>query len=120
MNISVSQIRRLTIIAFAVASFTFLALTSGSSEAFVTAAGDAAGTFKARCATCHGADGSGNTAMGKKMKVRDLRSAEVQKQSDAELFNIISKGKAKMPAFGKSLGDDQIQQLVAHIRALKK
>ena len=69
---------------------------------------------------CHGPDGSGQTPMGRKLNVRDLRSAEVQKQSDADLTQLIGRGKGKMPAFGKSLSEDQIKSLVAHIRELGK
>jgi cytochrome c6 len=76
--------------------------------------------FKAKCAPCHGADASGNTVMGKKLNIRDLHSAEVQGQSDAQLASIITKGKGKMPAYGQSLSQEQIQQLVAFIRGLKK
>jgi mono/diheme cytochrome c family protein len=76
--------------------------------------------FKAKCAPCHGADASGNTVMGKKLNIRDLRSAEVQGQSDAQLAATISKGKGKMPAYGQSLSQEQIKQLVAFIRTLKQ
>jgi len=77
-----------------------------------------ADTFKAKCAGCHGADGSGNTPMGQRMKVRDLRSAEVQKQSDAELTSIVTNGKPPMPGYGKSLAAGDITQLVAHLRSI--
>ena len=43
----------------------------------VRAQADAASLFKSKCGNCHGADGSGNTAVGKSMKLRDLRSADV-------------------------------------------
>ncbi len=76
--------------------------------------------YKAKCAICHGADGSGNTAMGKKMKIRDLRSPDVQNQSDALLSDIIARGKGKMPGFEKSLGRDKIREVVAYIRELGK
>jgi cytochrome c6 len=69
---------------------------------------------------CHGPDGAGKTPMGKRLNVRDLGSAEVQKQSDSDLMHVIGQGKAKMPAFGKSLSEDQIKLLVAHIRELGK
>jgi len=69
---------------------------------------------------CHGPDGAGNTPMGKKLSVRDLRSAGVQKQPDADLMHVIAHGKAKMPAFGKSLNEDQIKLLVTYIRELGK
>lgn len=82
---------------------------------------DAAATFKAKCASCHGADGSGSTTVGKALKCRDLRSAEVQGQSDAELLTIVTKGKGKkMPAFEKTLGADTCKALVAYVRSLKK
>jgi cytochrome c5 len=76
--------------------------------------------YKAKCVVCHAADGSGNTAQGKALKVRDLRSAEVQKMTDAQMTEIISKGKKKMPAYGKNYSQDQIKQLVPHIRGMAK
>ena len=76
--------------------------------------------FKSKCAVCHGADGKGDTAMGKKFNLRDLGSADVQKQSDAELAGIIGKGKGKMPAYDGKLTPDQVQDMVKFIRTLKK
>ena len=81
---------------------------------------DGAALFKGKCVACHGADGSGQTAMGKSMKLRDLKSDEVQKQTDLELMKIISGGKGKMPAYGKQLTEPDITALIAHIRTLKK
>ena len=73
-------------------------------------------TFKTKCAGCHGADGKGKEAL----KTRDLASADVQKQSDADLSGIITNGKPpKMPPY-KSLTPDQVKDLVAYIRSLKK
>jgi mono/diheme cytochrome c family protein len=73
-------------------------------------------TFKTKCAGCHGADGKGKDAM----KTRDLSSADVQKQSDADLSGIIANGKPpKMPAY-KSMTPDQVKDMVAYIRSLKK
>jgi mono/diheme cytochrome c family protein len=69
---------------------------------------------------CHAADGSGDTAMGKKMKLRDLRSADVQKQSDVQLAEIIAKGKPPMPAYEKQLDKKKIDEVVAYIRELGK
>ncbi len=84
-------------------------------------AGDeGASTFKAKCAMCHGQDATGNTMMGKNLKIRDLTSADVQKQSDADFVSIISKGKNKMPEFGSKLSKDQIADLGKYIRTLKK
>jgi len=81
---------------------------------------DAKALYGSKCATCHGLDGTGNTAAGKKMKVRDLQSAEVQKQTDAQLESIIAKGKGKMTGYEKSLGADKVKQLVTYTRELAK
>jgi cytochrome c6 len=76
--------------------------------------------YKAKCAGCHGADAKGQTSMGKMMKVKDLTSEEVQKQSDSELHNIIAAGKKPMPAYGTQLKKEQIDELVAYLRGLAK
>ena len=76
-----------------------------------------AGTFRTKCAMCHGPDGAGS-AVGKSMNVPDLRSSVVQSTADAELAQIISNGKGGMPAFKGSLSDDQIHALVTYVRAL--
>jgi cytochrome c6 len=83
-------------------------------------AADGAATYKAKCAMCHGADGAGQTPMGKNMKLRDLGSADVQKQTDAELIKITTDGKAKMPAYKGKLTDAEIADVVKHIRSMKK
>lgn len=85
-----------------------------------TAADTGADQFKSKCAICHGPDGKGDTTMGKNLKVRDLGSAEVQAQSDADLSGIITNGKAKMPKYDGKLSKDQINDLVKFIRSLKK
>jgi len=83
------------------------------------AAADGAAVYKAKCAMCHGADGGGMTPMGKSMKLRDLRSPEVQKQTDAELTKVTADGKGKMPAYKGKLTDAEIAAVVAHMRTLK-
>jgi mono/diheme cytochrome c family protein len=76
--------------------------------------------FKGKCGMCHGPDGAGKTMMGEKLKISDLRSADVQKKTDADLKAIIIKGKDKMPAYETKLNKEQIDKLVAHIRDLAK
>jgi mono/diheme cytochrome c family protein len=89
-----------------------------ASVAFAAATPGAADTFKTKCASCHGADGSGQSAVGKSMKIRDLRSPEVQKQTDADLQKIISDGKGKMPAYKTKVSIADVSSLVAYIRGL--
>jgi mono/diheme cytochrome c family protein len=76
--------------------------------------------FKTKCAACHGPDGKGEVPMGKKLGARDLNSAEVQKQTDAQLTEVVTKGKNKMPAYNGKLSKEQIAQLVAYIREIGK
>lgn len=106
----------------AVLAITFLALLilSPAQAGFAGAPESADAVYKAKCASCHSPDGSGSGPMGKKMELRDLRSAEVQKQSDAQLLGIISKGKGKMPGFDKALGADTCKQLVSYLRGIAK
>jgi mono/diheme cytochrome c family protein len=84
------------------------------------AAQDAAALYKTKCQSCHAADGSGDTPMGKKLAAHDFRSPDVQKLSDADLIAVVTNGKNKMPAYKDKLTDDQIKQLVAYVRELGK
>jgi mono/diheme cytochrome c family protein len=84
------------------------------------AADATADVYKAKCASCHGADGKGDTPAGKNMKVKDLASEDVQKQSDADLVGVIEKGKKPMPGYEGKLTKDQIDGLVKWVRTLKK
>jgi mono/diheme cytochrome c family protein len=87
--------------------------------AITAVAEDAAGTevYKTKCVTCHGPDGGGS-AVGKSLKVADLRSAEVQSKSDAELTEVISNGKGNMPGFKGNITDEEIHAVLAHVRTL--
>jgi cytochrome c6 len=84
------------------------------------AAAQSAATYKAKCAGCHGADGKANTAPAKSLGAHDFGSDEVTKMSDTDLITIVTAGKNKMPAYGKSLKDTEIKDLVAYVRQLGK
>lgn len=74
-----------------------------------------------KCSVCHGADGAGKTAKGKKLKVKDASSPEVQKLSDEEMIKIVTKGKgADMDGYEKELSKEQIKELVTYFRGLAK
>jgi mono/diheme cytochrome c family protein len=94
-------------------AFTFAVATSAFAQ------DDAAALYKSKCQACHGADGKGDTTVGKKIGVKDFHSPEVAKMSDTELFEVTKKGKEKMPAYDKKLTDDQIKALVKFLRSLK-
>lgn len=76
--------------------------------------------YKSKCQACHGPDGSGDTVMGKKLGAKDLRSAEVQKQTDPQIAEIITKGKEKMKGFEGRLTADELKTLIAQVRSLRK
>lgn len=100
----------------AVVFLVLIALALSSSD---TLAESGADIYKAKCSPCHAASGAGDTMLGKNMKLRALGSPDVQRQSDQELANIISRGKNRMPAYDRKLSRDQIAAVVQYIRSLK-
>jgi mono/diheme cytochrome c family protein len=70
---------------------------------------------------CHGADGAGNPAMSRMLKVefRPLDSDYVQEKEDPELKQIITKGKGKMAAV-RGLTEQQLSDVIAFLRSLPK
>lgn len=106
--------------AFAVAMADRLVHTSGANFATAAAPDVASSLFNSQCARCHGRDGRAKTTRGRKMHTRDITNAEWQDDvSDERIYNSISRGKGKMPAF-KKLSDAQIDSLVSYVRQLRK
>src|SRR5579863_10718057 len=95
-------------------AFAFLFLTPRAG-----AQSEAEKTYKTKCVACHAADGSGSE-VGKKLGAHDFHSSQVQSASDADLAQIVAKGKNKMPAYEKSLKPDEIKGRVAYLRAIGK
>jgi cytochrome c6 len=79
-----------------------------------------ADTFKAKCQMCHGADGLGNTPVGKMAKIVSLKDPTVVNATNADLFAVVKNGKNKMPANNGKLTEDQMTAVVAYIRTLQK
>ena len=87
---------------------------------------DAATNWNDQCVKCHGADGKGETKMGRKLGIADLTDAKVQaKFTDADVIKIVkegdkdAKGATTMKAI-EGLTDDDIKALIPVVRALKK
>jgi mono/diheme cytochrome c family protein len=81
-------------------------------------------TFKAKCASCHGADGKGQTEQGQKMHIADMTKPEWQKsKTDADIKNAIENGVkkegAEMEGYKDKLPPADIEALVAYVRTLK-
>src|SRR5262250_2600634 len=103
----------LLLVSVVVGSGTAVAASAGGSD-------PGAVDFEMHCATCHAPNGSGDTAVGKSVKIPDLRSQAVQSQSDAQLAEIIANGKGAMPPFKSNLSTDEIDALVKHVHQLAK
>ncbi|MFI5335740.1 MAG: c-type cytochrome [Opitutales bacterium] len=77
------------------------------------------------CASCHGADGKGQTKQGKKLKLHDYTDAKVQAElKDADMLKAITdgvkiEGKERMKAFKEELSAAEANDLVAYIRKFK-
>jgi mono/diheme cytochrome c family protein len=84
------------------------------------AQGPGADTYKAKCAMCHAADGSGNTPAGKSTKTPSFSSPEMLKMSTAQLVAATKEGKGKMPGYSGKLTGAQINEVVAYIQTLQK
>ncbi|HEX4997313.1 MAG TPA: cytochrome c [Terriglobia bacterium] len=77
--------------------------------------------YSNKCSVCHGEDGAGKTAKGKKLKMKDIRSAEVEKMTDAKWLEAILKGSGEnMAPFEKELGADMAKKLVTYMRDLAR
>jgi mono/diheme cytochrome c family protein len=66
------------------------------------------------CEHCHGVDGVGGTDLAPALSSvgRTLHKPDIERQ--------IREGGKQMPAFGDSLTNDEVQQLVAYLAAKKK
>ncbi len=95
-----------------------LGMVCSTQAALAQSAG--ADTFKAKCQMCHGVDGLGQTPAGRVAKIVSLKDPAVVNAKDADLMEVVKKGKNKMPSFAGKLTDEQIQAAIAYIRTLEK
>jgi mono/diheme cytochrome c family protein len=73
-----------------------------------------ASLYRQNCAICHGAEAYGKEIDGK--LVPSLRSGDIEKKSEQEIYEQIAHGKLPMPAFKNQLSDEEIQKMVIFIR----
>ncbi|HBY63556.1 MAG TPA: hypothetical protein DEH78_27340 [Solibacterales bacterium] len=76
--------------------------------------------YEKRCRTCHGASGEGNASIARALKVelRDLRSPEVQKKSEAELKRDMLGGYGKKKPL--KLSEKEVTDVTSYVRSLAK
>jgi mono/diheme cytochrome c family protein len=103
-----------------------LTLNQAARDVSVTAAppmGAAPSTealYKQKCSKCHGADGAGETSLGKVFGAPDFTdSGWWVKHPAGEHVGVITRGKKNMPGFGKKLTRAQIASLATYIQRFK-
>jgi mono/diheme cytochrome c family protein len=74
--------------------------------------------FDSACGKCHGSDGRGGVPAAEGLAPpRNFADPAFQaSRTDAQLREVIVKGKGQMPPFGKLFDEPQLDQLVAHVR----
>ena len=88
-------------------------------------AADVKENWDKNCAKCHGADGKGDTKMGKKLEIKDFTDAKYQaSMKDEEMLKAMKDGvkdgeKVRMKAV-EGLSDDDMKSLVKFVRDFKK
>ena len=83
-------------------------------------------TWNEHCAKCHGADGKGDTKMGKKLSIHDFTDTKVQAEfTDEQAFDAMKKGitdkngKTTMKPI-EDVSDADLKAMVPFVRAFKK
>jgi mono/diheme cytochrome c family protein len=79
------------------------------------------GVFMRSCAGCHGPDAKGTHPPGFTTPPRDLTDPALQARlNDEQIKETIHYGKGQMPNFGAALPDEDVNDLVAFIRSVKR
>jgi mono/diheme cytochrome c family protein len=93
-------------------------LAVGAVYAQAADAPDGAALFASKCASCHGADGKGDTPVGKAMGVKSLLTpVYAGDDGTAKVETAIRDGvPPKMPALGSSLSDAEIGAIAKAVK----
>lgn len=105
-----------SVLAVAALAFAATIMTQPSEAAYFQSAKS---LYAQKCSVCHANDGTGNTAKGKELKVRNWKTdPEIKKMSDAKMIEITMKGKGKMEGYEKTLGKEKVEMLIAYSKTL--
>lgn len=85
-------------------------------------------TYQSQCRRCHGEDGAGKTAMGRRLNAKDYSDPAVQdaltdeafKKSVIEGYKDPTSGREVMPGAGDKINAEQLADLLAYFRTLRK
>ncbi len=104
--------------------FIFLVLASSLTQAQTPDASAGKAKFQTFCIACHGPSGAGDGVAAAAMNPKP-RNLQTTTRTDDELKKIIKEGgpavgmTASMPAWGASLNDQDIVNVVAYVRTMK-
>jgi len=101
---------------FAVALAAVVAMSGA--VGFAQSSGEA--TYKAKCQSCHGAEGTPNPGIAKAMGVKPAGDPSVKAMSEAQMIAVTTNGQGKMPAYKGKLTDSEIKASVDYFRTLAK
>ena len=97
-----------------------------STSISLAASAPASENWENHCAKCHGADGKGQTKVGKKLRLKDYSDAKVQAEmTNEDMDRVINDGvqdadgKEKMKGFAAEFSINEINALIDYIRKFK-
>lgn len=112
--------RLVCVVSIIIAILVAAAVTASETNAAAPAKESRDVWIKAKCALCHGENGAGDTAHGKKTQTPDLRAEATRTKTDEDLRACIERGEHKMPAFRVRLTDEQVDLLIRYVRNLPR
>jgi mono/diheme cytochrome c family protein len=98
-------------------ALTAVVLLAGA-VSFAQSSGEA--TYKSKCQSCHGAEGTPNPGIAKAMGVKPASDPSVKSIAEPQMITDTTNGKGKMPAFKGKLTDPEIKASVDYFRAFAK
>lgn len=94
-----------------------------SLPALAEEAPDGAAIYRAKCKSCHGADGRADTKIGRQGKIEDFSTAAWQAEfTDAKILEVLNDGvkNTKMKAYKDRLTPAELDAVAKHLRTFAK